>query len=364
MKNNNKFWGIGLIMTLSSIIFLSCKEVKVEAASENEDIYVNLQHSGTVENLRSVHFFDVTNGLTVGTIGGLYRTANGGQSWTKTFPIPMDTAKSVIDTTIVYSRIYFKNSNNGWLLGTYNSRASLTVATVAARKTALLKTTDGGRTWKNKNFDATVKTFNAIQFFDENNGYVIGNAGLIYRTSDGGETWIKQESGVTSNLRDIAIITPSTAMIVGPNGVLLKTQNGGETWEKLVTPSSRAFYKIKFINGFYGYITGGGEGNLPNPDKAFVYKIDIHGNFSDLTNKYYSVFYHYGLHASNDGQELWTSGHLGQIFRSKDGGTTWSDELSKSQRSEILYDISFPTDRVGYFVGDGGVILKIDLDRE
>lgn len=363
MKNSKQILGIGLILVLFSFIFSACKEVKVEASEDNAELYVNLQHSGTNENLRSVHFFDANNGVTVGTTGGLYRTANGGQSWTKSFPIPTDTARSVIDTTIVYNRIYFQDSNNGWLLGTYNAR-TLASATVAARKTALLKTTDGGRTWKNKNFDQTVKTFTAISFIDADNGYVVGNGGLIYRTYDGGESWTKQESGLTSNLRDIAIITVNSAMIVGPNGVLLKTQNGGETWDKLVTPSSRAFYKIKFVNGFYGYITGGGEGNLPNPDKAFVYKIDVHGNFIDLTNKYYSVFYHYGIYSSNDGNDLWTSGHLGQIFRSKDGGKTWSDELSKSQRPEDLYDISFPTERIGYFVGNGGVILKVDLDRE
>ncbi|MEA5461867.1 YCF48-related protein [Arcicella sp. LKC2W] len=363
MKNNHQLWKKGAVLALFPLIFSACKEVEVEAGEAESNIYVNLQHSGTTENLRSVHFFDASNGLTVGTTGGMYRTANGGQSWTKSFPIPMDTAKSMIDTTIVYNRIYFQNSQNGWILGTYNARTA-TSTTVAARKTALLKTQNGGVSWVNKNFDSTVKTFTAIRFFDENIGYVIGNAGLIYKTNDGGNTWTQQISGVSSNLRDITIISSNTAMIVGPNGVLLKTQNGGETWEKLTTPGSRAFYKIKFINSLYGYIVGGGEGNTPNADKAFVYKIDIHGNFTDLTNKYYSVFYLYGVHSSTDGNELWTAGHLGQIFRSKDGGKTWSDELSKSQRSEILYDISFPTERIGYFVGDGGVVLKVDLDRE
>lgn len=364
MKHTYTYLQTGLLVALSILSSVSCKRVQTIVEPETASLYVNLLHSGTTENLRAVHFFDVNNGLTVGATGGLYKTTNGGLSWTKTMPIAMDTSKSTIDTTIVFNELYFFNKTTGWILGTYNARTA-TSTNAAARKTTMLKTTDGGLTWLEKNFDASIKTFTTIKFFDEANGYVIGNGGLVYRTIDGGNTWIKQESGVTSTLTGLSIIGANTALICGTNGVLLKTTNGGVTWEALQTPSRRAFHEMVFLSPELGYVTGGGSNNGgPNDDKAFVYQIDTEGNFIDRTNIYYSVFYFFGLHASADGQNIWTAGHLGQIFRSTDAGKTWSEELSKSQRQETLYDISFPTERVGYFVGNSGVILKVDLDKE
>ena len=363
MKNLNKCLSLGLFVAFS-MIFFSCKKVKPEVSPEEKSIYINLLHSGTTENLRSVRFFDANTGFALGASGSLYKTINAGLTWVKSIPVVQDTSKTLVDTNMVYTRMYFVNNQIGWITGTFNAKATATATNATARKTALLKTVDGGATWKNMNFNSDIKTFNDIEFFDESNGYVVGNSGLIYRTFNGGATWVKQESGVTSNLRDIAILGSSTAMVIGPNGVLLKTDDGGVTWEIKSTPAKRAFYKIKAVSNNIIYLTGGGEGNTPNADKAFVYKIDAQGNFKEITNSEYSVFYFYGIESLNKGNEIWTVGHLGQIFRSIDGGISWSEELSKSLRQETLYDISFPTSRIGYFVGNGGVILKVDLDKE
>jgi photosystem II stability/assembly factor-like uncharacterized protein len=363
MNNQYKYIQSGLFLAL--IALSACKKVIPEVEPAEETMYINLLHSGTTENLRAVQFLDPNTGFALGTAGSLYKTTNAGLRWSKSIPLLQDTSKSIIDTNMVYTKMYFTNNSTGWIVGTYNAKATAAATSATARKTALLKTTDGGLTWTNKNFDASIKTFQDIAFVDESNGYIVGNDGLIYRTFNGGNTWIKQESGVTTILRDVEIIGTSTAMIVGPSGVVLKTTNGGATWEKLNPPSSRAFHKIKFAKGgHYSYAVGGGEGNQPNSDKAFVYKIGTDNSFTDLTNKYYSVFWHSAIHISNDGQTVWTGGHLGQVFRSTNGGETWSEELTKSQRDETIYDMSFPTEQIGYFVGDGGIILKVDLDKK
>ncbi|MFN8437770.1 MAG: YCF48-related protein [Cytophagales bacterium] len=347
-------------------VCISCKKVKTSAEPAEKQVYVNLLHSGTTENLRAIHFTNTSTGFALGAAGSLYKTVNEGLTWTKSTPVVQDTSKTTIDTNMVYTNMTFVDETNGWIIGTYNAKATATATSATARKTALLKTTNGGSTWTNMNFDTEIKTFQSVAFYDAFNGYVVGNSGLIYRTFDGGKTWIKQNSGVTRTLKDIAIVSANTAYVVGGYGTLLKTTNGGATWEKLIVPAERAFATAKYSTTTNElFITGGGEGGLStNADKAFVLKLNSDGSFTDLTNKYYAVFYFYGLAVNNFGKNLWTVGHLGQIFRSTDGGSTWSEELSKSQREETLYDAFFVSDAVGYFVGNGGVILKVDLNKE
>lgn len=357
---------VGLLFSISALLLItasSCKKVKVPDEAVEPELYINLQQSGTTENLRSAHMFNSESGLAVGSIGGMYKTTNGGRTWTKSFPIPQDTSKTLVDTTVVFTRIYFQNATTGWLLGTLNARAA-TGTQVAARRTVLRKTVDGGATWVNKDFDNTVKTFTRIAFVDDYIGFVIGNGGLIFRTDDGGFSWTKQTSGVTSNLTGLTVVDANTAYICGTNGVFLKTTDGGNNWISQTTPSKRAFKSMAFVSPTLGFMTGGGPNNGgPNDDKAFVYKTDSYGSFTDITSYSYAVFYYNDIEVVGD-KNIWTAGHLGQIFNSTDGGVTWSEELSKSNRQEHLQDIVFPTSRIGYFFGDGGVILKVDLDKK
>ena len=65
---------------------------------------------------------------------------------------------------------------------------------------------------------------------DSNNITAVGNFGMIYRTFDAGKNWIKQKSGVTSDLLAVAIVDSSTGWAVGSGGIILHTSNAGYTW--------------------------------------------------------------------------------------------------------------------------------------
>jgi hypothetical protein len=64
-----------------------------------------------------------------------------------------------------------------------------------------------------------------------------GQAGLIERSADGGRTWQRQESGVTTPLADGSAATDLVCWLVGASGVVLRTTDG-RTWQRIPPPTS------------------------------------------------------------------------------------------------------------------------------
>lgn len=73
-----------------------------------------------------------------------------------------------------------------------------------------------------------------VDFPSANIGYIIGNAGSILKTTDGGEHWsFLQESNTYSKktaFRAVRFLDDQTGFITGEHGLLWKTTNGGKNW--------------------------------------------------------------------------------------------------------------------------------------
>lgn len=125
---------------------------------------------------------------------GLLKTADGGLNWTHTDLSQQ--ADNLID-------VYFSDENTGWIVG---GKKDLSCPAVkpgyethpqySQLKPVVLKTVDGGATWVNK--AAGVSGFDCgewgwkIQFIDEMTGFVsLENftSAAILKTTDGGESW-------------------------------------------------------------------------------------------------------------------------------------------------------------------------------
>src|SRR6266704_6786136 len=93
------------------------------------------QQSGTMAWLHAVYFIDQNRGWAAGSGGTLLKTTDGGQTWRKLHPLGNDTLRDV----------YFANENVGWLLA---ERDPLKLKTTDAPRSYLLKTEDGGFSWR------------------------------------------------------------------------------------------------------------------------------------------------------------------------------------------------------------------------
>src|SRR5438105_2346963 len=86
--------------------------------------------------------------------------------------------------------------------------------------------------------DATLRS---VHFIDAQEGWVVGDEGVILHTIDGGRRWERQPSDTRGSLRSVHFLTPFVGWAVGREelpygmgsvGVVLFTRDGGLEWKK------------------------------------------------------------------------------------------------------------------------------------
>lgn len=114
--------------------------------------------------IRSIYFIDGQTGFAGDTLGNLLKTSNAGANWTL-----LSTSQ-----TKPIQAISFINDMLGYIaVGTRN----------------VLKTTDGGLNWSTYEFPVDL-VFRKLQMFSGGSGFVC-DENSIYKTGDGGQSWIK-----------------------------------------------------------------------------------------------------------------------------------------------------------------------------
>src|SRR5690554_5928598 len=79
-----------------------------------------------------------------------------------------------------------------------------------------------------------------VWFEDDQHGFVVGAYGMILRTEDGGLTWSDWASQIQNaqnfHLNSMARITGGALVIVGEAGQIHVSVDGGDTWERRESP--------------------------------------------------------------------------------------------------------------------------------
>src|SRR5437870_1897917 len=107
----------------------------------------------------------------------------------------------------------------------------------------------------------------AVQFVDENEGWAVGDEGVVWHTVDGGQTWERQPTGLRASLRSVHFLNPYTGWIAGRQelphgqgsaGVLLFTRDGGLKWQRIGTNFFPGLQRVQFIDNQVGFVVGEG----------------------------------------------------------------------------------------------------------
>ena len=111
----------------------------------------------------------------------------------------------------------------------------------------ILRTTNGGTNWLPVSNPATVN-LHQVQFAGTQTGYAIGDNGTLLKTTDEGVTWQVINTNTTENLLALSVVDANTLFLGGTNGLIMKSIDGGNNWNTLNTGVSEDIIKLQMIN--------------------------------------------------------------------------------------------------------------------
>eukprot|EP00241_Pyramimonas_parkeae_P018742 CAMPEP_0114293216 /NCGR_PEP_ID=MMETSP0059-20121206/9476_1 /TAXON_ID=36894 /ORGANISM="Pyramimonas parkeae, Strain CCMP726" /LENGTH=401 /DNA_ID=CAMNT_0001414915 /DNA_START=271 /DNA_END=1472 /DNA_ORIENTATION=+ len=183
----------------------------------------------------------------VGDYGKIFRSDDFGDNWLEQ-----------------QNNIRWEYSNQQGLLSVISMNSvwgiNSDIVYVCGDKGVILYTENGGELWVSQN-SGTTEDLNAVHFATNVTGFVVGSKGTILKTTNGGRSWSKLNSPTAVNLRDIKTYeTPQESVfggyqpifnhtfIVGDSGVVLRSTDGGITFQIMNSCTTQDLLTIHFRN--------------------------------------------------------------------------------------------------------------------
>jgi photosystem II stability/assembly factor-like uncharacterized protein len=275
----------------------------------------------TLVILTAVHFLDANTGVAVGDRGTLLRTTNGGIAWAQLHYSPSE----------IYSDIAFNGGSTGLMLDTYYTPVGIYYY--------VYRTVDGGATWVSTR--GGQNSYDGCCFADATTAYVIGEEAL--KSTDGGATWAAM-AVPAGYFNGVFFSDAFTGTIIGKNSIF-RTTDGGITWTPQSSGTSNDLFDLCFTDANTGTIVGAGGTILRTTNGGATWTPQTSGTSMTL----YSVCFT----NANTGTVV---GRSGTVLRTTDGGATWMPQASGT--TKLLMDVHFTDAQTGTIVGEGGTILR------
>lgn len=261
-------------------------------------------------------------------------TPGGAQTPPTTAPttsVPSSTPTPVVDADPRWTKVpiastpltdfYFTDSQNGWVVG---------------EKGLIRKTSDGGMKWET--LDRGSKRYSSVYFLDQNTGWISADDGSIIKTSDSGKTWEPQNTTISSGISSVRFVNAQTGFFLAGNSTF-KSTDGGATWTEM---SSTAAYADRldlrsetqafaFGSSTFFYLNGG----------SWKKTFEAQGNYSGM--------------AFRNAQNGWLYGPFETLYVTSNGGQTWKTQDSLKTPDGSLKEtgieaMTFANDQEGMFV--------------
>ncbi len=209
---------------------------------------------------------------------------------------------------------------------------------------------DGGRNWVERSPGGYHHGFNDIRFVDLNHGWIVGysdstHRGEIYYTNDNGKSWQFQDSKSSPALNAVCFRGTLKGFVVGTAGLILKTEDGGQSWQKQEIGTTQDLRDLVFCDSLHGLMVGGGGTVLRTTDGGKTWKAET---TEYVSGPFWDV-------AMPDRFHNWAVSHGKAILYTADGGIHWSRQTSPIDQT--IYGVSFPDTAHGWAVGEYGKII-------
>lgn len=293
------------------------------------------QNSGTMENLKALHFTGPMDGYVVGDNGTALRTSDGGAVWTQMNGLPgMD-----------LSSVAFTHPDTGYILPDFGS---------------IYITHDGGTNWF-----ADSTQFQSLCYWNRVRADGDGLLYLFYEGCFGNQeifTWDPATGDTTflsiysrydfgENAQDIDFPEAGTAVIVGDSGMLIRTTDGGDTWTSLPgLDTNQNFKVIDFVDADTGYAMTH-DLFLPlwmTTDGGQTWAVDS----SWVSTFFYPEFNDMEFWPGNLAYLAGATTDMGIVFRRDYWGGSWV-------HPSVLHAVDLVADSLCWVVGDTGYIARL-----
>jgi photosystem II stability/assembly factor-like uncharacterized protein len=210
------------------------------------------------------------------------------------------------------------------------TRAEMLSATTAGSRIVavgdhgtVLLSDDSGKTYRQAREVPTRVLLTSVSFADDKQGWAAGHWGVVLHTEDGGETWklLRQDTSVDQPLFSVYFMDKANGLAVGLWSLALRTSDGGVSWTSIKIPAPPGADKTG-PNLYQIFAGKGGSPLFIAAELGVVYRSDDGGESWSmiLTGNRGSLWTGLGL---QDGS-LVVAGLNGKILRSSDGGKTWT----------------------------------------
>ena len=249
------------------------------------------------------------------------------------------------------------NENTAWVVGTNN---------------AILKTTNAGADWikvevPGSNQDAALAD---ISMAGEGNLWISGTPGVVYNSTDNGNTWTIFDTSIFSSnaLQGIHCVNSDVIYTVGNNranrGFISRTLDGGSTWDSIVPADN--YNKHEWIgavsSGTDNIVIFGGQSHYINSTDG---GLSWNNDSVELTG---------GVGGADindlimlDAQTWWGAFDLEVICITHDGGANWTKQTSAGPGNFFLVSIDTYDGQMALIAGisagmprDGKIIKTTD----
>jgi hypothetical protein len=258
-------------------------------------------------------------GLWATRSGSLYISSDGGRSW-KVAPSAFTTPGACIDSGIGCGAPFVLDARHAWIINAGPGSTEFTGSQTDVLKLVLVRTTDGGTTWRQISIPGSYPgTTQSLVFVDADHGFLLcgwtrmsPTPSTVLRTDDGGLTWrvvyVGSPGGDTASLGSMFAASSASTLWAGAEGdagpigraLFDVSHDAGTTWSPVDLP------------GLTGQLGGALNYLMAPPTFAPVSLVTV-----------------------VSGTE---SGNVTRIYRSADGGADWSlaSSLQREASANLL----------------------------